>query len=357
MRRSITITLMLIGAACVLLLAGGFPLMGAPDVYRSGAMMLLGMLAAMACAVAGWRIAGRERLRLIGGLISVFFSCAGLAVVWQFGSQAVEMARMGGPMWFGAVGMACTGIVGLLFTGLFGFFAKRAMNSRLWLAGAHWALVLMAVGAYLDYCGEQRIPITMTANGSEKLSEVRTEDGTILPLDFTLSVERFELTRYDTRNYTLHRFEQGRWQSVCPLPESEGNLILPNGQQVAAAALHTAPGMPHPFLLLPGEPAELIMQDIPPVREYKALCRVDTLYRGRPETRRVALRVNEPLSCKGWLVYLMNYRETATDTQVELLLRRAPGRLIALAGMVGLILCCAFWCWGRSASSSPIPKS
>ncbi len=357
MRRSITITLMLIGAACVLLLAGGFPLMGAPAVYHSGAAMLLGLVAALVCAVAGWRIATGERLRLLGGLISVFFACAGVAVVWQFGSQAVEMAQMGGPMWFGAVGMGCTGLVGLIFTGLFGFFAKRAMHARLWLAGAHWALVLIIIGAYTDYCGEQRIPITTTTGGTEKICELRTADGTTLPLGFTLTVEQFELTRYDTHSYTLHRFERGRWQSVCPLSEREGNLSLPDGKQVAVSDLHTAPGMPHPFLLLPGEPAQLIMQDIPPVREYKALCRVDTLYRGRPETRREALRVNEPLSCKGWLVYLMNYRETSAGTQVELLLRRAPGRLMALAGMVGLILCCAFWCWGHNASPSPIPKS
>lgn len=357
MRRSITITLMLIGAACVLLLAGGFPLMGAPAVYRSGAMMLLGLLAAVACAVAGWRIAAGERLRLLGGLICVFFACAGLAAVWQFGSQAVEMARLGGPMWFGAVGMGCTSIVGLLFTGLFGFFAKRAMHSRLWLAGAHWALVLIAAGAYLDYCGELRIPITMTAGSTEKLSEVRTADGTTLPLGFTLTVEQFELTRYDTRSYTLHRFAQGRWQAVCPLPESAGTLTLPDGKQVKVAELRTAPGMPHPFLLLQGEPAQLIMQDVAPVREYKALCRVDTLYRGRPETRRVTIKVNEPLSCNGWGVYLMNYRDTATGTQVELLMRRAPGRLLALAGMVGLILCCAFWCWGHSTFTAPVSES
>lgn len=356
MRRSISITLMLIGAACVLLLAGGFPLMGAPAVYHSGAMWLLGLLAALVSAVAGWRIAAGERLRLLGGLISVFFACSGLAVVWQFGNQAIEMAQLGGAMWFGAVGMGCTGIVGLLFTGLFGFLAKRAMHSRLWLAGAHWALVLIAVGAYLDACGELRITHSTTAGAAEKISALRTPDGSTIPLDFTLTVEQFELTRYDSRSYTLHRFAEGRWQTVCALPESDGRLSLPHGESIPVASLRTAPGMPQPFLLLPGDPAQLIMQDLPPVREYKARCKVDTLYRGRPETRRVTLRVNNPLSCKGWVVYLMNYRETAAGTQVELLMRRAPGRLLALAGMVGLILCCAFWCWGRPAST-PTPKA
>ena len=347
MRSTLKLTLMVVGAACVLLLAGGFPLMGAPEVYRSGAMLLLGLLAATLCAVAGWRLAAGERLRLVGGLIAVFFACAGVVTVWQFGSSAVEMASLGGAMWFGAVGMACTGLVGLIFTGLFGYLARRAMHARLWLAGAHWALVLIATGAYLDYCGELRVPVRLMAGSAPAICSVTTPDGVQHPLDFTLTVQDFELHRYETRSYSLHGYEQGRWQKIATLEEADGKLLLPGGTSRPVADLRTAPGMAQPFLLLPGEPAQIIMQDIPPVREYKATCKVDTLYRGRPETRQVTLRVNEPLSCKGWVVYLMNYRDTAAGTEVELLMRRAPGRLLALAGMVGLILCTAFWCWSR----------
>lgn len=345
MRREIKLVLMLMGAAGVLLAAGGFPLMGAPAVYRSGAMLLLGLLAAVLCAVGGWRLAGGERLRLAGGLVCVFFACAGVAVVWHFGNMAVEMAGMGGPMWFGAIGMACTGLVGLIFTGLFGYMTRRLMHRRLWLAGAHWALVLVAVGAYTDYCNELRVPVNLAVGAQAGISSVPTPHGAQLPLDFTLTIEDFHVFHYDTRSYTLHRYDKGRWQAVAKVPENDGQLMLPGGTPINAAELHTAPGMPRPFLLLPGTPAELIMQDAPPVREYKASCRIDTHHRGRPETRRTALRVNEPISCKGWMVYLMNYRNTASGTEVELLLRRAPGRLPALAGMVGIILCSAFWCW------------
>lgn len=347
MRHSIQMTLMVVGAACVLLLAGGFPLMGAPEVYRSGATMLLGLLAALLCAAAGWRIAKGERLRLFGGLICTFFACAGLAAAWQFGNQAVQMAQLGGAMWFGAIGMACTAMVGLIFTGLFSFLAKRAMYHRLWLAGAHWSLVLIALGAYLDFCGELRIPVSLAADSTEKLSQVQTTDGTTIPLGFDLSIRQFELTRYATHSYSLHRFEDGQWRTESTLTAQDGLLTLTNGDSIKITDLRTAPGVPHPFLLLPGEPARLIMQDMPPVREYKAHCQVDTLYRGRKETRQTIIKVNEPLSCKGWEVYLMNYRDTPTGTKVELLLRRAPGRLPALAGMVGLILCTAFWCWSR----------
>ncbi len=348
MRRIIKGTMMLLGAACVLLLAGGFPLMGVPEVYRGGAMLLLGVLAAVLSAVAGWRLAAGERWRLAAGLVCTFFCCAGVVAVWQFGSSAVGMARMGGPMWFGAVGMGCTAVVGALFTALFGFFAKRVMHARLWLAGVHWALVFIAAGAYIDYCAECRVPMTLRAGASAGVSSVTLPGGREMPLDFTLTVEDFQLSRYEIRSYSLHRFEDRRWQAVAALQEADGELVLPTGERVSVAALRRAPGMPYPFLLLPGEPAQIVMQDVPPVREYRADCRVDTLYRGRPETRRVVLRVNEPLACKGWVVYLMNYRETGDGTEVELLFRRAPGRLLALAGIVGVILCSALWCWRKT---------
>ena len=41
--------IMALGAACVLLLAGAFPLLGAPEVYRSGAMLLLGVITIILC--------------------------------------------------------------------------------------------------------------------------------------------------------------------------------------------------------------------------------------------------------------------------------------------------------------------
>ncbi len=348
MRRIIKGAIMLIGAACVLLLAGGFPLMGVPEVYRGGAMLLLGLAATLLCGVGGWRLASGEPWRLLGGLLCVFFSCAGAIAVWQFGEQASNLARMGGPMWFGAVGMGCTAIVGILFAGLFGFFAKRVMHKRLWLAGVHWALVLIAIGAYTDYCSELRIPLHLHTGNKTGVDTLTTPGGKTIPLGFTLAVEDFHLSRYDTRTYSLHQFVNKRWQAVATLPETDGKLSLPSGEQIHVNSLRTAPGMPYPFLVLPGEPAQVVMQDVPPVKEYRADCRIDTLYRNRPETRRVSLRVNEPLSCKGWVIYLMNYRDTATGTELELLCRRAPGRLLALAGMVGVILCSTVWCWSKT---------
>lgn len=346
MKRFVIGTIMLMGAACVLLLAGGFPCMGAPAVYHSGAMHMVGILAALFSALAGWRIAIGERRRFIGGLLCIFFAASGAVAAYQFGQQAIHMAQQGGPLWFGAIGMGCTATVGLLFAGLFGFFAYRLMHTRLWLAGIHWALTLIALGAYIDYCGERQITLCMPVGHPGGVSTLTAPNGTVQPLPFTLTVEDFEVLRYhDTRSYTLHQFDGNVWHPLASLPQENGYLQLPQGQRINISELHTAPGMTTPFLLLPGQPARLVMQDIPPVREYRATCRIDTTYRGRPETRREILRVNSPLHSKGWNIYLMNYRETAASPEVELLFRYAPGRILALAGMVGLILCTACWCW------------
>lgn len=340
------LTLMVIGAAGVLLLAGGFPLMGAPDVYRGGAMLLVGIAATLLCAVGGWRLAAGQRGRFICGLTALFFAGAGLCAVVSFGCEAVSMAAVGGAMWFGAVGMGCTAAVGALLTAIFGFFTLRLMNARLWLAGIHWSLVLLAVGAYTDYCCELRVPLTLPVGINHTVRSVPTPEGDCA-LPFALTPEKASLTRYDTETgYTLYRYESGRWHIIGPLLR-QGDMLCFGNEQWPVASVRSAPGIAQPFLAVKGEGVpRLIMRDLPPVKEYRADCRIETTYRGRAEERRQVLRVNEPICCKGWVVSLMNYRDTPRGTQLDLLFRRAPGRLPARTGMVGLILCTAFSCWG-----------
>ena len=74
--------IMALGAACVLLLAGAFPLMGAPEVYRSGAMLLLGGLTVLLSLWGGWRLAAGARGRLVFGLVCLFFTIAGLNMIF-----------------------------------------------------------------------------------------------------------------------------------------------------------------------------------------------------------------------------------------------------------------------------------
>ena len=110
---------MLMGVALLLLLVGGFPLIGVPAVYHSWLMMVVGVVAVLLCLWGGWRIANGLRAQFVCGFICTFFACAGVVVLWQYGCRAVEYALLGGVMWFGALAMACTAVVGGLFTGIF----------------------------------------------------------------------------------------------------------------------------------------------------------------------------------------------------------------------------------------------
>lgn len=401
--------LMVLGAVCVLLLAGGFPLMGAPEVYRGGAMLAAGGLAGALCAWGGWRMAKGRRAYFIVGLLGTFFAAAGAVVIYMFGAQAVANARIGGVMWFGAVGMFCIAAVGLIFVGVFGYLAWRAMTRRLWLAAAHWALVLMVAGAFMDNAWEVEIRVPLVPSGKE-ISEV-VIDGETRPLGFTLQMEKFDESYYPGAGYTLYRKVDGAWRA-CGKPEVQGDELVLDGRRWKVADLRGTEKEPTPHwdgwcpeetytllrlagsqwkiagkpvrrgdslvlgeaswpladmrysesmnrpclfinndgeraMIIQDPPNERLSQDPPTVRDYCATCRVTTDHRGNKESRTVDIRVNEPLSCKGWVVYLMDRRVMGDTVLVSLSFRHAPGRLPMLGGMVCLIISTACWCWKR----------
>lgn len=338
---------MVLGAACVLLLAGAFPLMGAPAVYRSGAVMLVGFLAILLCLWGGWRLVPRRRVQLIVGLIFLFFTITGLNMLFQYGARAIEYAGIGGVMWAGAVGMGCVALTGVVFMAVFGFLCYRVMNARvLWLAGAHWAVALLGIGAFVDASYEVRMPVTLPADARTELTELVTDDGQILPLGFRLRVDAFDVSYYDDATYTLYSFNQGRPGAPRQV-ERRGDMLHLGAESWPVSALKSAPGMPHPYLMLPGSPARVLVQNPGTVRDYCAHIVAFTDHRGRPETHKAELRVNSPFACKDWRFSLSSYRNEAGTTEVLMQARRAPGRFAALAGMVGIIICTAVWCWWR----------
>ncbi len=346
-------SLMILGAACVLLLAGAFPLLGAPGVYRSGAMMLLGAFTILFCLVGGWRLARGKNIQLIAGLLFLFFTVTGGSMLVQYGAKALEYARIGGPMWAGAVGMLCVALTGILFMSIFGYLCYRVMNHRiLWLAGLHWAIALLGIGACIDAACEVRIPVALPADARTELNELRTADGRTYPLGFRLRIEQFDIQHYDDATYALYTFENGRpgpRQSV----ERQGDTLRHGHESWPLSALQSAPGMPHPFLLIPGTPARVLVQNPATVRDYCAHIIAHTDHRGRPETHRAALRVNTPFACKDWRFTLSSYKQEAGHTQVLLQARRAPGRFAALSGMIGIIICTAVWCWWKKEDPQP----
>lgn len=347
MSRSLKLTVAALAAVCLLLLAGAFPLLGAEAVYRGGAMLLLALAVAGLSLWGAWRLSAGARARLVFGMIALFFAGAGVAVLWQFGSMGIRMAQTGGPLWMGAIAMFCTSLVGIVFTGVFGYLCWKTLHTaNLWLAGAHVSLALLLAGAFADFLWEQRIPAVLPADGTTALEQVTTEDGTTIPLGFKVVINDFRVTHYEATSYSLYTMADGHPADSRELTVKDGELWL-GEEHWPIAALKTAPGMKAPFLLIEGEEPRIILQDAPAVKDYAADCTIHTDHKGRPETRHETLRVNEPLECKGWLLYLTNYTQTPRGTHVQLLVRRAPGRIPALAGIVGIIACIGVWAWKR----------
>ncbi len=335
-------TLMALGAGCTLLFAGGFPLLGAPAVYHGGAMLLLGMLVGLLALWGGVRLARGNVARLLIGLFCCFMAGIGLVTVLRYGGKALEYAGQGGIMWFGFIGMGCIATVGVIFTGVFGFFSRKLMLPRLWLAGVHVAAFLVLLGAFVDSCAEERALVRQRADGKTTLSA--TGRGEELP--FRLRVDEFAIDYYEGKaTYSLMDFDHSstRWKLLGAV-ELQGNELVFGDERWPLEQMKQAPGMPRPFLLA-GQ-RRVILQDAPVVKEYRAKCHVMTKHRGRDEARDEWLKVNEPLDVKGWQITLMSHELAADGSpQLVLQLRRAPGRFWALTGMCGLILCTACWCW------------
>ncbi len=351
MRALLKFTLMLLGAGCTLLFAGGFPLFGAPALYHGGAMLLLGLLVAVASLWGGLRLAKGQVARLVFGLFCSFMAGIGLVTVLRYGGKALDYAAIGGVMWFGAIGMSCIGLVGVIFTSVFGFFAKKLMQPRLWLAGAHVAGFFVLAGAYVDFVCELRSMERLRADGVQELTFSSASASMNLP--FRLRVDDFAIEYYkDNKTYSLMRFDHAsaRWQRLGGM-EQQGQELVFGEERWPLSQLKSAPGMPRPFLVAGGQ--RVILQDAPAVKEYRAKCHVMTKHRGRDEARDEILRVNAPIEVKGWQVTLMSHERAADGTPVVVLqLRRAPGRFWTLAGMCGLILCIACWCWSSKERNS-----
>ena len=336
---------MVLGAVGVLLLAGGFPPSGVPGVYRGGAMLLAGLAVVALCLWGAWRLAAAQRARLLVGLVCAALAGTGVTGLCCFGAETCRLAAMGGAMWFGAVGVGCMAAIGALFAVIFGFLAWRVMHRRLWLAALHLsvALVLLGAGADALYCREQALSLPV---GGAGVALPLSKGGSITP-----AVTAFDVVRYeDGDSYTLLRHEQGSWVQLGS-PVRRGDAIVYEGESWPLADLRSVEGMPRHFLVIPGQPLRLLLKNEAPVKEFRAACRVTIRpAEGKPdEVQDFTLRVNAPVTCHGWQLYLMSYRPMRDgSTHVELLARRAPGRFCALLGFLGIILSTICWSLGRT---------
>lgn len=363
--------LMLIGAACVLLLAGAAPYAGVPEVYHSGPMLVLGVLAGLVSLWGAWRLSAGQRAQFVVGSISTFFVTAGVVTVWMYGCKAVEYIQMGGGGWFGALASACTMVVGVLFILIFGYFMLRLMKPRLWLAAVHLSCAFVVVGAFVDYCAEERAELAVPLGSQEPITELTTVAGNTLPLGFGLKVDSFEISYYDEApltsrcSHVLITYADGSYQPYLwsgkvwvPLPPGhytvKDNVLEFGGRVFDLTKLRQYPQFTCP-LLLESAPMPCGLASGGTVKEYKAACTLETQHRGRPETRHELLRVNEPIACGDWRLYLQRYDYDPFSNTVRpvLLVRRAPGRWFAMVGMVGIIICTACWSFWRREPAQP----
>lgn len=345
MKAVVKVSLMALGALVVLLFTGGFPLAGAEGVYRSGGMVTAA-LAVSLLSLWGCVSLSRGKWALFAvGLVSFFLAVSGGVALACFGKAAWRYAEQGGVMWWGFVGMGCLALVGAIFAGLFGWLSLRALSSRLWLAAAHGCLALVAVGAFWDFWGEQVATVRLEVGGAAAEQAVG-RDGKIVPLPFSLRVTDFRVSYYDEPSYVIYTFSEGKWSA----PESlaiEGEFLRLGEERWPLGGLKRASGMPQPYMLVQGKPLRLIMRQEAPVRDYVARCQVTEEYRpGISGNLREDLRVNEPLSHQGWQVALMSFDNRGEAVDVLVQVRRAPGRLAVIGGIVGLVVSVAFWCWG-----------
>lgn len=352
MSKLLKATLLLLGAGCVLLLAGGLPWGGVPGVYRGGLMIILGLVALAFCLWGAWRLARGHIARLLCGELCLFLACAGVVAVWRFGCSAasfpgevdVDMAVTAAI--FGRVGLVCHALVGLLFAGIFGFLTLRLMTRRLWLAALHVWLAMLLLGANVDFCSELTLKMSAPVDASGEAYCAHGSDTEMM----RIAVVGFDVLRYeDAATYSLLRHENGAWQPIGA-PERQGNELVLGEERWPMDSLRSAPGILQRFALLKGEPPRMLLENPAPVKEYRATCRITLQKAEGDEVREEVLRVNDPIYCEGYWIYLMNYTQPARFDEpvvVDLEVRRAPGRWLALFAMLGIIMCSFGWAFGR----------
>ncbi len=329
-------------AAVVILIAGAWPLGGAPAVYHSGFLLSLGALIGLLCLCAGARMAGKRWLRLLPAALLAFIAAGCLCGAWMYAKAGIEFALSGEWKWLGSLGRWVTALALLGIAGVAAAGVHRLMDVRLWLAAAHFSLAVMGIGCFSDYAGEVKGTLFLTAaeeGAPVPMQHGLHQEGRSYPFGFSIGLLGFSVEYYDDAPCGLYAYEEGQWKLKRELTPREGVLHVEEGLDVPLGRLKTLSGMPHPMYVL--EDGRVLLKGAAPVKSYDALCTVTT--NGRDEKRHV--RVNEPLAQGGWLFYLADYREVHGRPGVYLTARYAPGRPWMLGGMGALLVSTAFWCW------------
>ncbi len=347
MTRYFKLAQMLIGGAALLLFAGGFPRFGVPEVYHSGAMLLLGVLGAVFVCIATYRIVSDRPL--------VFLKVTALALLtiasaWLACSGLLGLLDDAGMSWGQLSFTASRAVLGFLATLCFAYFCWRMLDKRMSLAWAHLAMLPLAFGAYLDYAFELNGALPVVVDHVEATETLRLTDEKRVPFGFSLSLKNFELSHYEATRYDMYEQDGREWKVLGGMELRDEQLYFENTSWSLSELQHDKRMGDRAFLFIDGKPMRLIYEAEPTVKQYK----VDYILEDKRQGEILCgeLRINEPIEYQGWQFSLMSYRELASADQVlvQLEARHAPGRLWARGGMIALIISIATWCWIPSVS-------
>lgn len=334
-------TLVLLGVLIVLLIAGGFPPAGVPGVYKGGAMIMTGMFTWALCLWGAWRLIQGQYAKWLISMLCAFFAVVGIIGLYRFGAEVFHLAGMGGAMWFGVVGMGCMTLIGALFGIIFSFLTWRIMTPRLWLASLHVCAALLLTGAGIDMLYSETAMLTTTLSSpGENMQKLEGKHS-----GFDAYLTGFETELYE--NYSLLQHENGRFTFVGS-PIRRGDHLYWEGESWPVSLL----AQPSRMHFLPGKPPRILLQQNAPVKEFRAGILFIPSEDNQDARQKNILRINEPATYADRQFYLMSYKPLGNGaTEVQVMERRAPGRILVFIGLIGVIICTA--CWSFSPTRKP----
>jgi len=249
---------------------------------------------------------------------------------------------------------------------------------------AHASVVLILIGAFVRYLKDQvghlRLPVVGVAVGRPGEADgigvrwARSREGGLIDLGFRTSVKSFEVLRYSPDlalrvrkapakegrrpEYVLERkvripgdglLDLGpcgmfRVEQLFHRAEVKADLaVVERTQGRPRGAVRLTSKTYGSVLLVEGGSGlehrllgpDYLLQLLPPMdKEYRVVLRLTGPEKAAVER---VLAVNQPITHRGWRLYLMDY-DRREFRYLDLLARRAPGRKLALIGIIGLML-------------------
>ncbi len=352
------ISQMLLGGCALLLFAGALPRAGVPAIYHGGAMLLLGLIAALLCLWGGIRLIRRSHAPFALGALFALLSAASAYTAYLTAAQVLTLTQAESISWLPFIGyldLCLVAIVGLIYCGL---QAWRRLVSHHWLALAHLSFLPLALGVYLDYCFEMTARVPVIASDASPIDSIKLSTEKTISLGFELTLSDFQIKHYDDAPFVLYEQVEGQWNPLGKVTVQGDELVYGEERWQKNKLEYPAATDNKAIMLIAGEPARVILQQDATVKEYSAQYHIQSTK--EDSSLSGTLSVNKPIEYRGWQFSLMNYHHMASQDQtiIQLEARHAPGRFWARAGMIALIVSLAAWCWlptPRTKDSPPQP--